>query len=181
MLCIQAALGAQEGCEAAFGPIPSTKHLCSHSSPRTYQFPGGTAEAAPLLLRLTVFAFSALLTSTLENPFLVQTKPLSLHNTMCRNSNMALSFQGKQLKGKQMSLSFFLFLVCFRCPLRQRSTGISMFGVVQGKRKKGEIQGGKKPHKTQVNISKIPSYYRNDQTQILSQICFIINFRTRNV
>lgn len=46
--------------------VASTKCLCSQSSLRTDQFPGGTAEVFPLFPRLTVFPFLAFLTSTLK-------------------------------------------------------------------------------------------------------------------
>ena len=50
---------------AAFGPIYQMP-LLTQFSLRTDQFPGGTAEVFPLFPRPTVFAFLALLTSTLK-------------------------------------------------------------------------------------------------------------------
>lgn len=146
--------------------VASTKCLCSQSSLRTDQFPGGTAEVFPLFPRLTVFPFLAFLTSTLKKISSQCRQSLFIFLILlCSNSSMALSFQRKWLKGKYMPL-FFSFPSLLQMPTRAKKYRGLLFGMIRARGRKGKYKEEKNPAKL-VSISKTPSYQRNDQTQIL--------------
>lgn len=117
--------------------VPLAKCLCPHSSLRTCRFPSGITgqqDPSPLLQDLQSLPSQlSLLSPGKSLPSLDKTFHFTV---LCSGYWLKLSGE-KKLKGALNV--FFFFLTCFKCLLSQRSIGISVFGVGEGKRKKGEI------------------------------------------